>query len=80
MNQEFLRAISDQLQRERRALVSQVRDVDENFHAITESRQPERGEEAQQERDWIALGSLEDQQQKQLADIDTTLARIEAGS
>ena len=57
-----------------------MRDADENFHALTESRQPERGEEAQQERDWIALGSLEDQQQKPLADIDTALARIEAGS
>jgi DnaK suppressor protein len=80
MNQEFLREISDQLQRERRALVGQVRDADENFHAITESRQPERGEEAQEERDWIALGTLEDQQQRQLADIDTALAKIEAGS
>jgi DnaK suppressor protein len=80
MNQEFLREISDQLQRERRAIVSQVRDADESFHAITESRQSERGEEAQQEREWIALESLEDQQQKQLANIDTALARIEAGS
>jgi DnaK suppressor protein len=79
MTEGFLREMSDQLQRERRTLVDEVKDTDEAFHTITETREPERNEEAQQERDWITLGPLEDQQQKQLADIDAALARIEAG-
>ena len=79
MNQAFLREIADQLQQERRTLVGKVNQADEVFHTMTETRQPERNEEAQQERDWIALGPLDEQQRKQLADIDAALARIEAG-
>ena len=72
MNESLLREIADQLQHERRTLVKEVN------QPMTETRQPEQNEEAQQERDWIALGPLEDQQQKQLTDIDGALARIEA--
>lgn len=80
MTEAFLREMSDQLQRERRTLVNEMRGADETFHTMTETRQPEREEEAQQERDWITLGPLEDQQQQQLAEIDAALARIEAGN
>lgn len=80
MDQTFLREIADQLQHERRILIKEINEANEAFRTMTETRQPERNEEAQQERDWISLGSLEDQQQKQLADIDTALARIEAGT
>jgi DnaK suppressor protein len=80
MGQRFLREIADQLQHERRILIKEINEANEAFRTMTETRQPERNEEAQQERDWISLGSLEDQQQKQLADIDTALARIEAGT
>ena len=41
MTEAFLREISDRLQRERRALVQEVKDTDETFHAITETRQSE---------------------------------------
>jgi DnaK suppressor protein len=80
MNETILREIADELQRERRVLVNEVNETDEAFHTITETRQPERNEEAQQERDWITMGPLEDQQQRQLAEIDAALARIESGT
>jgi DnaK suppressor protein len=80
MNDDFLQEISDQLQRERRILVEDVKDNDETFRTITEARQSEREEEAQQERDAIALETLDEQQQARLADIDAAIARIEGGS
>ncbi len=80
MNETFLREIADQLQQERRTLVEEVNEVDQAFHSMSETRQPERNEEAQQERDWITLGPLQDQQEKQIGDIDAALARLEAGS
>jgi len=47
---------------------------------MTETKQPEREEEAQQERDWMSLEGLDEQQQAQLSDIDAALARIKAWS
>jgi len=62
------------------APIGDVKKRKETFHTMTETREPERNEEAQQERDWITLGRLEDQQQKQLVDIDAAIARIKAGN
>ena len=79
ISEDFLQEISDQLQRERRILVEDVKDNDEAADTITQTRQPERAEEAQQERDAIAVESLDEQRQARLADIDAALARIEGG-
>lgn len=80
MTGKFLREMSAELQRERRVLIDEIRQNDQAFHAMTETKQPEREEEAQQERDWISLKGLDEQQQAQLADIDAALARMEAGA
>lgn len=80
MTGKFLREMSGELQRERRVLIDEIRQNDQAFHAMTETKQPEREEEAQQERDWISLKGLDEQQQAQLADIDAALARMEAGA
>jgi DnaK suppressor protein len=80
MNEQFLASITEQLQRERRGLVEQRHRYDNAFQQITETREAERDEHAQEERDTRVLENLDARQQQQLADIDAALARIEAGS
>jgi DnaK suppressor protein len=78
MNKEVLKQLSDQLQRELRALIEEV--SDNARRAISEAREPEIEEEAQQERDSRALERLDQRQQGRLRDIDEALARIEAST
>lgn len=80
MNKEVLKQLSDQLQRERRALIEEVSDNNQALRAISEAREPEIEEEAQQERDSRALERLDQRQQGRLRDIDDALARIEAST
>ena len=76
--EEVLKQLSDQLQRERRALIEEV--SNQALRAISEAREPEIEEEAQQERDSRALERLDQRQQGWLRDIDDALARIEAST
>ena len=78
MNKEVLKQLSDQLQRERRALIEEVSDNNQALRAISEAREPEIEEKAQQQRDSRALERLDQRQQGRLRDIDEALARIEA--
>jgi DnaK suppressor protein len=78
MNKEVLKQLSDQLQRELRALIEEV--SDNARRAISKAREPEIEEEAQQERDSRALERLDQRQQGRLRDIDEALARIEAST
>lgn len=80
MNEQFLASIADQLQRERRGLVEQRQRYDATFEQITGSREAERDEHAQEERDTRVLENLDERQQRRVADIDAALARIERGS
>src|SRR2546426_2716948 len=80
MNKEVLKQLSDQLQRERRALIEEVSNNNQALRAISEAREPEIEEEAQQERDSRALERLDQRQHGRLRDIDEALARIEAST
>jgi DnaK suppressor protein len=80
MNKEVSKQLSDQLQRQRRALIEEVSDNNQALGAISEAREPEIEEEAQQERDSRALERLDQRQQGRLRDIDDALARIEAST
>ena len=80
MDEKFLASIADQLQRERRRLLEQLRRNDATFEQITGSREAERDEHAQEERDTRVLENLDERQQRRVADIDAALARIEGGS
>ena len=80
MEATLLKDLSRQLQRARRTLVEEVADNDESFRGITESRESELEEQAQQERDSRALKGLDERAQARLRDIDDALARIESGT
>ena len=80
MNEKFSASIAEQLQLERRGLVEKRHRYDDTFEQITESREAERDEHAQEERDTRVLENLDERQQQRLSDIDAALARIEAGS
>lgn len=75
-----LRQFSDQLQRHRRALIKDAAENDQALQSISETREAEPEEEAQQERDSRVLERLDEQQERRLRDIDDALARIEAGT
>ncbi len=80
MDEQLLASIVDQLQRERRRLVEQLRRNDASFAEITGSREAERDEHAQEERDTRVLENLDERHQRRVADIDAALARIDGGS
>jgi DnaK suppressor protein len=80
MNQQFLASMTDQLERDRRVLVKQRHRYNDAFVHVTESREAERDEHAQEERDTRVLENLDERQQRRLADIDAALTRIESGS
>ncbi|HEX2225645.1 MAG TPA: TraR/DksA C4-type zinc finger protein [Candidatus Binatia bacterium] len=80
MDEPFLASIADQLQRERRRLIEQLRRNDASFEQITGTREAERDEHAQEERDTRVLENLDERQQRRVADIDAALARIEGGN
>jgi len=80
MTGKFLREMSGELQRERRVLIDEIRQNDQAFHAMTETKQPEREEEAQQERDWISLEGLDERNRLNWQISDAALARMEAGA
>jgi RNA polymerase-binding transcription factor DksA len=80
MNKDFLNFATEELQRERRALVDEVTGTNEALDSITAEREHELEEHAQQERDSTVLEHLEERQQSRIRDIDGALARIEAGT
>jgi DnaK suppressor protein len=80
MNKDIVKKLGDQLQKERHALIDEVADNDQALQAISQSREPERAEEAQRERDSTVLERLDEQQQNRVRDIDDALARMDAGT
>ncbi len=80
MEKNLLRQFSDQLQRQRRALIKEAAENDQALQSISETREAEPEEEAEQERDSRVLERLDEQQERRLRDIDDALARIEAGT
>jgi RNA polymerase-binding transcription factor DksA len=60
--------------------LKQQQRYDKTFEGITDSREAEREEHAQEERDTRVLENLDERQQQRLADVDAALARIEAGA
>ena len=79
MEATLLKDLTSQLQRARRALVEEVADNDKSFRGMTETREAEIEEQAQQERDSRALEGLDERAQAGLREIDEALARIESG-
>jgi DnaK suppressor protein len=77
MKKDLLRQFSDQLQSQRRTLIKEVAENDQALGSISETREAELEEEAQQERDSRVLERLDEQQERRLRDIDDALARIE---
>jgi DnaK suppressor protein len=80
MQNHLLQQFSDQLQRQRRALIKEAAENDQALRSISETREAELEEEAQQERDARVLERLDEQQERRLRHIDDALARIEAGT
>jgi RNA polymerase-binding protein DksA len=80
MKKDLLRQFSDQLQKQRRALINEVTGRDQALRSISETREAELEEEAQQERDSRVLEQLDEQQGRRLRDVDDAIARIEAGT
>jgi DnaK suppressor protein len=80
MKKDRLRQFSDQLQKQRRALIKEAAESDQALRSISETREAELEEEAQQERDSRMLEQLDEQQERRLREIDGALARIEAGT
>src|SRR4051794_22525066 len=80
MEKSFLDEVAKQLLKEQRELRHLIRENDEQFNAITDSRETELEEHAQEERDTRILERLDERQQIRLRDIDDALARIEAGT
>src|SRR5919106_6146490 len=80
MKKDLLREFSDQLQKQRRALIKEAAENDQALRSISETREAELEEEAQQERDSRVLEQLDEQQGRRLRDVDDAIARIEAGT
>src|SRR5919106_4454494 len=80
MKKDLLREFADQLQKQRRTLIKEAAENDQALRSISETREAELEEEAQQERDSRVLERLDEQQERRLRDIDDALARIEAGT
>jgi RNA polymerase-binding transcription factor len=80
MEPSALKKFSDQLQRQRRALVSELSHNEEGFGSITATGREEFEEQAQREREALVLESLDEAAQSRLQEIDAALSRIEAGT
>jgi DnaK suppressor protein len=80
MKKDLLREFADQLQKQRRTLIKEAAENDQALRSISETREAELEEEAQQERDSRVLEQLDEQQERRLRDIDDAIARIEAGT
>lgn len=79
MDPQLIRSLSNELQKQRRMLLEQVAANDESFGKITDTREPELEEHAQEERLATVLERLDEREQDRIRDIDAALARIEAG-
>lgn len=79
MNQDKLSQIIEQLKKERRTLAHSIAENDGRFEEITDSRETELEEHAQEERDTRVLERLDERQQSRMRDIDEALSRIERG-
>jgi DnaK suppressor protein len=79
MTKEFVNSMADQLQRERRTLLGDLR-RGENVGTTEGDRQPELEEKAQQERDSVINEELEQRRQDRISEIEAALARIEGGA
>jgi DnaK suppressor protein len=80
MDERFLQSITERLQRERRTLIDELSQQEEQSNNLPGDLQPELEEQAQSE---VASGiteTLEERQQDRLGNIDEALARIEAGT
>jgi DnaK suppressor protein len=80
MDERFLQSITERLQRERRTLIDELSQQEEQSNNLPGDLQPELEEQAQSE---VASGiteTLEERQQDRLGNLDEALARIEAGT
>jgi DnaK suppressor protein len=80
LDKKFFRSIAGRLQKERRALVKERQRSDQTFEQITDTRETELEERAQEERDTRVLENMDERREQRLADIDDALARIDAGT
>jgi len=80
MDLEILNSLRAQLQRERRQLIEAVAGNEDEFYSISETPREEFEEQAQRERDALALERLSDTEQDRVQEIDGALARLDAGT
>jgi len=80
MREELIRELRDQMQQERRRLLTGTRQSNEAMNAMSEDTETELQEEGQQDRDSRILEQLEEHEQSRIAEIDAALARMDAGT
>ena len=80
MREELIRQLREQMQQERRRLLTGTRQSNEAMNAMSEDNETELEEEGQQDRDSRILEELEEHEQTRIAEIDAALARMDAGT
>ena len=80
MNQDVLKALTEELFRQRAVLVGEVADTEADLKFIQEDREPELEEHAQESRAARLLAQLDDREKHEIAEIDAALRRIAEGT
>ncbi|HZD40089.1 MAG TPA: BON domain-containing protein [Terriglobales bacterium] len=80
MKSNLLTVVSEELEKERRALVEGIKDHDAIFRRAKAERESQLEELAKKEHDTQLLEHLDDREQERIRVIDNALARIEAGT
>jgi RNA polymerase-binding transcription factor DksA len=75
-----LASIAESLHKQRRALIQRQSTDEQSAEQMTETLSPEREERAQEEQSADILDSLSEREQEEIRQIDSALARIEAGT
>ncbi|MBI3301298.1 MAG: TraR/DksA family transcriptional regulator [Deltaproteobacteria bacterium] len=80
MDQAVLEALTEELLRHRATLVGEVADTEADLHFITEDRETDLEEHAQEERAASFLAQLDEREKHEIAAIDAALGRIAEGT
>jgi len=76
MNPRVREALTQELIRQRAVLVGEVADTEADLQALTEDRETEWEERAQEEREVQLLAQFDDREKHEIAEIDAALRRL----
>lgn len=76
MNPRVREALTQELIRQRAVLVGEVADTEADLQALTEDRETEWEERAQEERAVQLLAQFDDREKHEIAEIDAALRRL----